>query len=116
MTPDGFRRLALKHPEAYESSHVGHPDFRIGKKVFATLFYPDLSFGMVRLTPAQQRAVVRAHPRVFQPVKGGWGLRGATNVKLRLATAATLRPALARAWKSVAPPSTAAASRRVKKK
>ena len=38
------------------------------------------------------------------PVKGGWGLRGATNVRLGAATAATLRPALEVAWRNVAPP------------
>jgi hypothetical protein len=75
----------------------------VGKKVFATLSYPDAAWGMVKLTPAQQRSFVRAHPRVFKPVKGGWGIKGATNVKLRVATVAVLRPALEAAWENVAP-------------
>jgi hypothetical protein len=117
MTPASFRKLALSQPEAYESAHVGHPDFRIGKKVFATLSYPAAGWGMVKLTPTQQRSFVRAHPTVFMPVKGGWGLKGATNVKLRLATVATARPALARAWKNAAPRSlTAPASKALQKK
>jgi hypothetical protein len=34
-------------PGAIEASHMGHPDFRVGKKVFATLGYPDAAFAMV---------------------------------------------------------------------
>lgn len=37
MTPDEFRRLALSMPQAVESAHMDHPDFRVGKKIFATL-------------------------------------------------------------------------------
>jgi hypothetical protein len=103
MTPDGFRRLALELPEAEESAHMGHPDFRVRGKIFATLGAPDASFGMVKLTPEQQEGLVDAAPAVFVPVKGGWGLKGATNVRLAAATATTLRPALELAWRNVAP-------------
>ena len=103
MTPAGFRKLALGLPGVWESSHVGHPDFRVGKKVFATLAYPDVSWGMIKLTPAQQHSLARAYPKVFMPVSGGWGLKGATNVKLRVATVTILRPALKTAWQNVAP-------------
>jgi hypothetical protein len=34
MTPDDFRRLALSFPDAVESSHMGHPDFRVHGKNF----------------------------------------------------------------------------------
>lgn len=108
MTPDGFRKLALALPEAEESAHMGHPDFRVRGKIFATLGAPDASFGMVKLTPEQQEGFVDFAPKVFVPVKGGWGLRGATNVRLGAATAATLRPALEVAWRNVAPPALAA--------
>jgi len=110
MTPSTFRKLALSLPEACESSHVGHPDFRVRKKIFATLAYPDVAWGMVKLTPAQQQSFVHAHPAVFMPVKGAWGLKGATNVKLRAATVAILLPALEAAWKNVAPSSLVAAA------
>ena len=103
MTPDGFRRLALGLPEASEVGHMGHPDFRVGGKIFATLGYPDGSWGVVKLTPEQQEAFVSAEPTVFVPVKGGWGLRGATCVCLRPAKARSLRLALAIAWRNVAP-------------
>ena len=104
MKPDGFRKLALALPEAEESAHMGHPDFRVRGKIFATLGAPDASFGMVKLTPEQQEGFVDKWPKVYVPVKGGWGRGGATNVRLAAATAATLRPALELAWRNVAPP------------
>ena len=81
---------------------MGHPDFRVGGKIFATLGYPDELWGMVKLTPEQQEAFVESHPKVFAPVKGGWGLRGATNVRLKAASRRTLGPALETAWRNVA--------------
>ena len=103
MTADDFRRLALSLPEAIESSHMGHPDFRVRKKIFATLGFAGDDLGMVKLTPAQQRQFVRAEPAVFKPVKGRWGQKGATNVMLEPATKDVMRPALIAAWKNVAP-------------
>ncbi len=38
MTADEFRFLALELPEAVESSHMCHPDFRVRGKIFATLW------------------------------------------------------------------------------
>ena len=37
---------------------------------------------MVKLKPEQQRRFVAANPGVFEPVKDGWGRRGATQVRL----------------------------------
>ena len=54
MTPDGFCGLALSLPDAVESAHMGHPDFRVGGKIFASLGYPDAHWGRVKLTPEQQ--------------------------------------------------------------
>jgi hypothetical protein len=108
MTPDGFRKLALGLPASHESLHQDHPDFRVGKRVFATLGYPDSTWAMVKLTPAQQAQFIARHPRIFMPVKGGWGARGSTNVKLSSATRAALAPALLAAWKNTAPASVSA--------
>ena len=102
MTPDAFRELALSLPESCESSHLHHPDFRVAKKVFATLGYPDHAWGMVKLTPDQQARFSAAYPQVFVPVKGGWGIRGATHIRLRPATRKIVQPALAAAWRNVA--------------
>ena len=60
---------------------------------------------MVKLPPQQQALFVRSHPDVFTPVKGGWGARGATSIKLRAAKSEALRRALQVAWKNVAPAS-----------
>ncbi len=103
MTIDAFRRLALSLPEAVEVGHMGHPDFRVGGKIFATLGYPDAGWGMVKLTLDQQEAFASAEPDVFQPIKGAWGRNGATNVRLRPARAKSLRVAMAAAWSNVAP-------------
>jgi hypothetical protein len=103
MTIDAFRRLALSMPEASEVGHMGHPDFRIGGRIFATLGYPDKDWAMVNLTPDQQEAFVSAEPDVFAPVKGGWGLKGATNVRLKAARVGSVRVALATACRNLAP-------------
>ena len=105
MTVNQFRKLALGLPEVVEAAHMGHPDFRVGGKVFATLGYPDKGWGMVRLTPDQQEMFTGLKPEVFAPVKGGWGLRGATLVNLKAAPAGLVRDALAAAWDNTAPAS-----------
>ena len=103
VTVARFRRLALSLPEAVAGAHMGHADFRVGGKIFATLGAPDTTFGAVMLTPEQQQAFVETYPEAFVPVKGGWGLKGATNVILSAASDQTLRPALAAAWRNKAP-------------
>jgi hypothetical protein len=101
MTVDAFRQLALSLPGASESAHMGHPDFRAGGKIFATLGAPDDAWGMVKLTPEQQRTFVRKAPRVFVPCNGAWGRHGCTSVLLRGVTPTTLKPALKAAWENV---------------
>lgn len=41
MSASRFRHIALSLPSAVEGSHRGHVDFRVGKRIFATLGYPD---------------------------------------------------------------------------
>ncbi|MBV8188543.1 MAG: MmcQ/YjbR family DNA-binding protein [Alphaproteobacteria bacterium] len=101
MTPAAFRKIALSLAGATESAHWGHPDFRAGGRVFATLGYPGVAWAMVKLMPEQQQMVVDAEPQMFVPVKGTWGLRGATNVKLAAADQRTVRSALTMAWRNV---------------
>jgi hypothetical protein len=103
MTIDEFRELALRLPEAVESSHMGHPDFRVRGKIFATLMYPDQGLGMVKVTPEQQCRLVATAPTAFAAVNGGWGRRGCTQVILAAATEDLVRPALDAAWRNVAP-------------
>ena len=104
MTVDEFRAMALSFPEAVEIGHMGHPDFRVGKKIFATLGYPDDGFGMLKLMREQQAIFVGSHPNVFSPAKGKWGLSGSTLVALKQARPRAMRQAMAMAWRLVAPP------------
>ncbi|HWY21054.1 MAG TPA: MmcQ/YjbR family DNA-binding protein [Candidatus Acidoferrum sp.] len=103
MTANHFRRLALSLPETEERTHMDHPDFRVGGKIFATLGYPDKSRGMVKLSPEHQHNFSKDYPNVFVPVKGAWGRRGATSVHLKAADRATLRNAIKAAWRNTAP-------------
>ena len=104
MTPAAFRKLALSLDGAIEGAHGGHADFRAGGKVFATLGYPDKDWGMVKLNPEQQQMLVAAEPAMFVPIKGTWGLRGATSVRLAEVDARTMRSALTIAWQNVTAP------------
>src|SRR5216683_2256186 len=75
MSSNRFRRVALGLPEVIEGAHQGHADFRVGKRIFATLGYPD----------------------------DGWGKHGNTNVRLARADQARLLSALTLAWTNIAP-------------
>ena len=101
MTADKFRSLALEISGASESTHMNHPDFRVGGKVFATLGYPDDEHGMVKLTREQQRTFLHKAPGVFEPCAGAWGKRGSTNVDLAAANVALVRAALDAASKNI---------------
>jgi hypothetical protein len=103
VTDQDFRRIALSLPEAEERLHMAHPDFRVGGKIFATLNYPSAGWGMVKLTPEQQREFVIAESAAFTPIKNAWGLKGATNVKLKAVSETELRRALLMAWRGTAP-------------
>ncbi len=97
MTSADFRRIALSMPEAYESAHMGHPDFRVAGKIFATLGYPDQRCGVVLLPRQEQARFVRKHPLAFAPVKGAWGRRGDTQIVLDAIDSSTLQAAIAAA-------------------
>ena len=46
------------------------------------------------LSPDEQALFLSEAPDAFVPVKGGWGVKGATNVVLKTAKAAPVRSAL----------------------
>jgi len=93
-----------------------HPDVRVIGKMFATFGYPDepngvgapdsragVEWAMVKLFPEQQAKFLNADPGAFVTVKGGWGRKGATKVKLRAAKAVRVRRALTAAWCNTSP-------------
>ena len=98
-TADDFRRIALALPGAGEGSHMGHPDFRVGGKIFATLGSPDEAWGMVALMPEQQEDFMALAPDAFKPAAGAWGRGGSTLVRLEAVTEGLLETALAAAWR-----------------
>jgi len=99
MREQDFRRIALGMEGAVESAHMGHPDFRVNNRIFATLHH-DRDVGMVALTPDQQEHFTRAHPDAFAPESGAWGRAGATSVRLASVREETLGEAMTLAWQN----------------
>ncbi|MGP0092214.1 MAG: MmcQ/YjbR family DNA-binding protein [Xanthobacteraceae bacterium] len=103
MTAGDFRRLVLAMPGAAESAHSGHPDFRVGQRIFATLGYPDSKWAMVKLNPEQQDLLTSAEPDIFSAAKGAWGKRGSTLLLLERADEKTALSAIRMAWTNLQP-------------
>ena len=103
MTADDFRRVALGLPQAVESAHMGHPDFRVGGKIFASLDRGGAR-GCLKLLPDHQEMLMQAEPGLFEAANGFWGRNGWTYLRLEPADEATLQSALSAAWSNVASP------------
>jgi hypothetical protein len=99
VTADEFRDLALELDGTSEGAHMGHPDFRVNNRIFATLRQHD-TVGMVKLTPPQQQEFLRQHPRMFTPSPGAWGRQGCTDVLLATARLPVVRTAMLLAWEA----------------
>lgn len=110
LDADDFRRLALALPGAVEGAHMGHADFRVRKKIFATLGAPDGQWGMVKLAPEQQELFMRVDA-AFTPAKGAWGRQGSTLVRLDAIRVDLLHDALTAAWRNIAHDAKARAGR-----
>ena len=102
MTSDDFRKFSLSFPETIESAHMGHPDFRVGGKIFATLT-EDEDRGMAKLNAEQQAWFLTNAPESFGPAAGAWGERGATLILLENADETLVLRALNAAWRNIAP-------------
>ena len=98
LRAEEFRRIALGMTGAVEGAHMGHPDFRVNGKIFATL-HADREWGMVKLTPAQQETFVRGNP-AFVPENGAWGRQGCTAVRLDAADEDAVGEAMTLAWRN----------------
>jgi len=97
------RQSALSLPEVEEQSHFQIPDFRVKKKIFATL-HEDKHLVMVKLSLVDQSVFCAFDNTIIYPVPGGWGRRGATFINLKKVRRSMLMDALQVAWKHVAPP------------
>jgi len=102
VTAKAFRKFALSFPEATEGSHMGHADFRVRGKIFATLG-PKEDWGTVKLPPDEQADLVDEDEGVYLPAKGAWGRGGCTIVRLRDADAKVVQKAMVAAWRKAAP-------------
>ena len=105
VTESSFRRIALGMKDAVEGAHMGHPDFRVGGRIFSTIHH-DRAHGMVKLTPEQQAAFLREHPGTFAPESGAWGRAGCTRVTFDTVDEETLGEALTLAWQNTVRAST----------
>jgi hypothetical protein len=103
MTAAQFREIALSFPEAVEAAHMGHPDFRVAGRIFATLGYQNEGRGVLLLSPEEQQEIIGQYPKMFEPVPGGWGRRGSTQVVLARITQPVLEAAMRKAWQRKAP-------------
>ncbi len=88
-----FRKMALALSGTSQSPHFDKVSFRIGKKIFATLWEKE-NRAMLKLSPADQSVYCLYAPSVFSPVPGTWGAGGATFVDLSAAKTAVLKEAL----------------------
>ncbi len=99
MTVDEFRIVALKLSGAVEGAHMGHPDFRVNGRVFASL-YPNGFDAMVKLTPEQQQEFLNWDAHAFAAASGAWGRQGCTTVHLGEVEEDRLGEALTLAWQN----------------
>lgn len=100
VSVDGARALALSLPEAVEQDHHGRPSFRVGGRIFATLWSDERM--NVMLDEGGILTAVEASPDVCEPVR--WGRRlAAVGVSLPRIEAERLRDLLADAWEGKAP-------------
>ncbi|MSR81017.1 MAG: MmcQ/YjbR family DNA-binding protein [Gemmataceae bacterium] len=102
MTAGEFRKWALGHPEAFEGSHQQHPDFRVGKKIFASLG-PDETWAMVRLSLVDQIVFVNEDIVAHKPATGAWGRSGCTIIQLAIADKTLVKKAIQLAWENCVP-------------
>ncbi|MDQ6673356.1 MAG: MmcQ/YjbR family DNA-binding protein [Chloroflexota bacterium] len=65
MTAAKVRELVAGLPGAEESAHHGHPDFRVKKKIFATLSESE-DRAALRLTQLEARDLASSQPAVFR--------------------------------------------------
>jgi hypothetical protein len=100
LSAEQARELALALPEAVEQDHHGRPSFRVGGRIFATLW--DANHLNVMLDEGGIRTAIHSRPDSYEEV--WWGKRlAAVRVDLRRVDEDTLATLLADAWEGKAP-------------
>ncbi len=100
VSQERARAIALGLPEAVEQDHHGRPSFRVGGKIFATLW--DDEHMNVMLDEGGILTAVQSAPDAFEAFMWGKRLR-AVSVILARATPEALADLLADAWERRAP-------------
>jgi hypothetical protein len=100
VLPEEARALALSLPEAVEQDHHGRPSFRVGGKIFATLWSEERM--NVMLDEGGVLTAVETAPDACEEV--WWGKRlAAVGVTLARTDPELLRGLLTDAWETRAP-------------
>ena len=100
VTTEQARRLALSLPEAVEQDHHGRPSFRVGGKIFATLW--DDEHLNVMLDEGGILTAVHEDPQAYEQV--WWGKKlAAVRVHLPRVEPEALGELLEEAWELRAP-------------
>jgi hypothetical protein len=100
VTADDARSMALAFPGTEERRHFDTADFRVRRKIFATL--PDADRMVVRIDPSDQASLLSTFPTTFSPAAGAWGQRGWTVVRLSLVDPDMLHDLLIESWRRLA--------------
>lgn len=101
MTIAQFRQIALSMSGAEERSHMGHPDFRVNGKIFASVADPKKDLAMVKVTLNQQASYLHTDPDTFYAASGAWGRSGCTMIRLQSADPEKIGEAMTAAWQAI---------------
>jgi hypothetical protein len=95
---DVVRQLVAALPGTAESAHHGHPDFRVGGRIFATL-WPAQNRSVLRLPVQDADALAGSYPDTYRLVSAR-GPIAWLNVDLAQVSAETFRALLEQAWEA----------------
>jgi hypothetical protein len=100
VTVSAARKILLALPDTEEKAHMGHPDFRVGNRVFASLAPRKKNIAVVKLSIANQTALLQIDPDAYS--LNGWSQQGWTNVHLDKMTPSRFRALARESWSAVA--------------
>ncbi|MBO0683118.1 MAG: MmcQ/YjbR family DNA-binding protein [Candidatus Dormibacteraeota bacterium] len=92
------RAAVARLPGTEERSHHGHPDFRVGGRIFATL-WPAQNRSVLRLTQEDAEGMANLEPETFRLVSSRRGPYAWLNVDLAQISAPQFERLLREAWR-----------------
>lgn len=99
VTISAARKILLALPDAEEGAHMGHPDFRVRNRVFASFPPKRKNVAVIKLSIANQTALLQMDPDAFS--LNGWSAQGWTNVHLDKVTPTRFRTLAQESWNTV---------------